>query len=139
MRYRLRSARDVMVFNLNEDDKDLRLSSHFVLGEFACQDGSPIVLLHPELPNLLEEIRHEAGGHVLKIAAYRTPSHNKEVGGKPNSKHLIGCAADITCLTLPPNVIADIAESINPGGLGRYDDFTHVDLIGINRRWDNRT
>ncbi len=34
-----------------------------------------------------------------------------------------------------PRDVYLIAKDINPGGLGGYNSFTHVDVQGINRRW----
>jgi len=40
---------------------------------------------------------------------------------------------------VPANTVADFAETLGVGGIGRYDTFTHVDVWGWNRRWDNRS
>ena len=69
---------------------------YFTLDEFNC----------PSLPNSgknmdtnfltkLEEARELAGIPFKITSGYRTKEHNKEVGGVPNSSHLIGVAADI--------------------------------------------
>ncbi len=68
--------------------------------------------------------------------------HNRDVGGVPDSQHLLGRAADIVVQKLHPDCVAAIAETIpafSNGGIGRYDDFTHLDVRedGPNR-WDER-
>ena len=70
---------------------------YFTLDEFDC----------PSLPNSgknmdtnfltkLEEAREIAGVPFKITSGYRTKEHNKEVGGVPNSSHLIGVAADVS-------------------------------------------
>jgi uncharacterized protein YcbK (DUF882 family) len=70
--------------------------NYFSLDEFNC----------PSLPdsgknmdiNFLYKLEHarELAGVPFKITSgYRTKDHNAEVGGVPNSSHLIGVAADI--------------------------------------------
>ena len=72
---------------------------YFTLDEFDC----------PSLPNSgknmdssflakLEKAREIAGIPFKITSGYRTKTHNEEVGGVPNSSHLIGVAADIACL-----------------------------------------
>ena len=69
---------------------------YFTLDEFDC----------PSLPNSgknmdsgflakLEQAREIAGIPFKITSGYRTKEHNEEVGGVPNSSHLIGVAADI--------------------------------------------
>tara|TARA_S200002703_G_C3671316_1_gene206106 strand:+ start:206 stop:556 length:351 start_codon:yes stop_codon:yes gene_type:complete len=70
--------------------------NYFTLDEFDC----------PSLPNSgknmdssflakLEQARENAGIPFKITSGYRTKEHNAEVGGVPNSSHLIGVAADI--------------------------------------------
>lgn len=150
--YRMGLYRDVRVYNLKEDSPKEKLSNHFVLGEFSCGDGSPLVLVHPGLPLLLEAIRlglTQNYGTDVSISinsGFRSVSHNIKIGGEDNSRHMFGFAADIIAFyredghkkTIPNDVVADVASLLNPGGLGRYNNFTHVDVSGINRRWDER-
>lgn len=126
---------EVQVFSLRHHGGGLALSDHFILKEFACSDGSDIVLVHPLLVVLLEEIRREAGT-VLRInSAYRSHLYNKSIGGKSKSVHLWGMAADIVSPTVPPSGIASICDDLDIGGLGVYSNFVHADIFGSFRRW----
>jgi zinc D-Ala-D-Ala carboxypeptidase len=49
------------------------------------------------LANGLESIRALVNLPILVSSGYRSPVVNKLVGGQPNSQHLTGSAADITC------------------------------------------
>lgn len=118
---------------------DTGVALHFRAKEFACTDGTDVLLIHPALPPLLEDIRSHFLSPVHITSGFRTHAHNDAVGGAENSRHLWGMAADITVDDVPPDTVADFAEALGVGGLGRYDTFTHVDVWGQNRRWDNRT
>jgi len=128
---------EVRLFSLREYGRDFRVSKHFTLKEFACADGSDIVLIHPKLPALLESIRLEFGGPLFVNSAYRSHSHNANEGGAERSKHLHGYAADIWVPGVYPSDIAAYAEQEGAGGVGRYETFTHVDVYSANRRWSN--
>jgi hypothetical protein len=76
-----------------------QLTPHFSLSEFQCQCCGQ-VLRQPalELAVRLEPVR-TIFGTITIISGYRCPNHNQQSGGKPNSAHLRGLAADIACGT----------------------------------------
>ena len=74
---------------------------------------------------------------VTITSAYRTPPHNKAVGGTTYSQHLYGRAADIKVSGASPAKVAAYAETLlpNTGGIGTYPTFTHIDVRPTKSRW----
>ena len=75
-------------------------------------------------------------------SGYRSPAHNKSVGGKTKSQHLEGRAADIVLHGMSIKqlylAIEQLIKSgtIPEGGLGLYDRFIHYDQRPSGRaRW----
>lgn len=127
---------ETIAYSLTEHGEDYRLSEHFQLKEFASADGADIVLVHPVLITLLEALRLELGGYPLHInSGYRTHSHNAAIGGKPQSRHLFGMAADLSSKHVTSREIYEVAKRVGVGGLGLYLSFCHVDVWGKDRRW----
>lgn len=126
-------------YSLRQHGPDARLSVYFRLIEFACRDGSDLVLVHPRLVMLLDQVRIRFRAPVTITSAFRTRTHNRTIGGATHSRHLYGLAADIQVRGVHPDKVARFAEILNPGGLGRYNTFTHLDVEGEGRRWDRRT
>jgi len=126
----------VYVFSLKEDG-NTTVFRNFKVKEFACKDGSDPVFISYKLGYLLQKIRGHFNAPVIINSAYRTASHNKEVGGAAFSQHLYGAAADIVVKGVDPAAVADYAEKVlgNSGGVGRYDTFTHVDTRPTKSRW----
>ena len=122
-------------------DGDAQLSPHFRRREFASKDGSDKVLVDEALVELLEAIRAAAGGAVTINSGYRSPEHNKAVGGVSHSQHLYGRAADIVVDGASPLLVGQIAEYYlgDRGGIGVYETFTHVDTRSVRSRWDQRS
>lgn len=120
------------------------VSPHFSRKELSSRDGakSPYVSeVQPELLILLERVREAWAKPVIVNCAYRSPKHNAEVGGVPNSYHVKGLAADIRPQDLAdlPKFQALCAELNADGGVGLYDTFCHVDARGSTARWDARS
>ena len=123
-------------------DGDGRVSKHFRVREFASKDGTDKVLIDDDLVKLLENIREAAGGKAVTInSGYRSPEHNKAVGGVSNSQHVKGTAADIVVAGTDPLTVGQIAEYYlnTKGGIGVYKSFTHVDTRANRSRWDQRS
>ena len=118
-------------------DGNKKVSTNFKVKEFACQDGSDPVFVDSELVTVLLKIRNHFGVAVTITSAYRTPSHNKQVGGTTFSQHCYGRAADIKVKGVAPKTVAKYAEEIlkNRGGIGVYSTFTHIDVRSDRARW----
>ena len=116
---------------------NVRLSENFRVKEFACKDGSDPVFVAAELVEVLQKIRNHFGNAVKITSAYRTPTHNKKVGGEAYSQHLYGMAADIKVSGVSPKKVAEYAEKLLPrsGGIGIYGTFTHIDVRANKSRW----
>ena len=118
---------------------DTKLSDNFTVREFACQDGSDKVLIDTDLVKILQKIRDHFGKPITINSAYRSPSHNRKVGGVSNSQHVKGTAADIAVSGVAPVEVAKYAEYIMPkkGGIGVYYGFVHIDVRTSRSRWTN--
>lgn len=112
-------------------EKNQQLSEHFTHAEFACRCCGEITV-NPMLLAALEELRTVLGGIPIHVnSGYRCEKHNAEVGGKPNSQHLVGNAADIRLDGVSPLDVAKAAKQVaafRRGGIGVYRSFTHVDV-----------
>lgn len=140
MEPRLQDPYDAHVYHVERDSYFVDpLGPHFTVSEFQCNDGTPILLLHTALVELVKRCRHEFKAPVIINSAYRTHAHNAAVGGAEDSRHVYGMAADIDVQGVPPATVADWADAVGVGGVGRYDTFTHLDVWGENRRWNLRS
>lgn len=124
----------------------MQLTDNFNLSEFASHDGTPVPknLLGnaKELAEQLQVLRHHLKKPILINSAYRSPKHNKNVGGSPNSQHLKAKAADIRVPGVSPLELFQTIEKLiqkgkmKQGGLGLYKTFVHYDTRGKKARWD---
>lgn len=125
---------------LSTEGRGTKVAEDFWLSEFQCNDGTDILLLHEALPALLQRIRDHFGDRTVTVnSAFRTAAYNEKIGGASKSRHLHGLAADIEVEGIDPRDVANFAETLDVGGIGRYNDFTHVDVYGRDRRWDKTT
>ena len=73
---------------------------------------------------------------ITLTSGYRTPERNRTIeGAAPNSQHIRGRAADIVLPGIAHGRVRDAAEIAGAPGLGRYADFTHLDVGPPGRRW----
>lgn len=69
---------------------------HFKLDEFRCPCCGEVAAAC-ELVFLLDVSRAYIGVPFRVSSGFRCVPHNREVGGAENSRHMIGCAADLPC------------------------------------------
>ena len=112
-------------------DGNKSLSPNFKIKEFACQDGTDMIVLHTDfIVDKLQKIRNYFNKPVTINSAYRSPTHNKKVGGSSNSYHVKGRAFDIVVKDVSPNEVAKYAQSIGIKGIIRYAWGVHIDSRG---------
>lgn len=121
------------------------MSKYFEDSEMVCHccGRLPDAGIDPQLYELLDDMREEAGEPLAINCSYRCYEHNLIVGGVENSEHAQSpcTAADINASCIGVDRLAEIAESCGADGVGRYydDEFVHVDVrsgrIGDSYRW----
>jgi hypothetical protein len=84
----------------------------------------------------LQSLRNRLGKPLIVRSGYRSPSHNRAVGGAPASKHMLGTAFDIAMSNHDPVTFAEAARAVGFLGFGTYprSGFMHIDL-GPARSW----
>lgn len=124
----------------------MKLTANFTLQEFACKDGTAVPEIYYKnvqaLANNLQVLRDYLNVPVIITGSgYRTPAHNKKVGGAPKSQHLTASAADINAKGYTPVQLAAVIEKLiaekkmKQGGIGIYAGFVHYDIRGKKARW----
>jgi len=108
---------------------------NFSPAEIACR-GTGQLKLHPEALDKLQALRDRLGKPLIIRSAYRSPEHNRAVGGAPRSKHMDGTAFDIAMANHDPVAFEATAREVGFLGFGFYprSGFIHVDL-GPARTW----
>jgi len=108
---------------------------NFSPAEIACR-GTGQLKLHPEALDRLQALRDRLGKPLIVRSAYRSPEHNRAVGGAPRSKHMDGTAFDIAMSNHDPAAFEAAAREVGFRGFGYYprSGFMHVDL-GPARSW----
>ncbi|MBW6496278.1 MAG: DUF882 domain-containing protein [Burkholderiaceae bacterium] len=111
---------------------------NFSPAEIACR-GTGALKLDTEAMDRLQSLRAALGKPMLVLSGYRSPAHNKAVGGAPASKHMDGTAFDIAMANHDPVAFEAAARKAGFLGFGFYprSGFMHIDL-GPAREWGER-
>lgn len=119
-----------------------QLSKNFTTKEFECKcKRSDCVdqVISKELVDKIQEVRQEFGSSIVITSGYRCLAHNRSIGSKDTSQHVLGRAADLTCkdnnklielLQKRFDAIGDARISI-----GNRANFIHVDSRRDKKRF----
>lgn len=123
----------------------MKLTENFSLSEFQCKSGEemPKEVFEniKELAKNMQVLRDHIGKPIQITSGYRSPEHNKKVGGAKASKHVLGMACDFKVKGLTPaTIIKDIevlimCDKMKQGGIGIYPTWVHYDIRNIKARW----
>ena len=133
----------VKTYSKSKDGKK-SLSAHFKVSEFQCVDGDKI-LIDDALITLLEKIREKLKCTSIRInSGYRTPKHDKAVGGSGSGQHTKGKAADIVCYNekgiINAKLVCCAAEDCGATGIGYISsNSTHIDVRTGSKWWGDET
>ena len=113
------------------------MNKYFKRSEFACKCGCGFAAVDNELLDVLTDIRETYGLPVKINSACRCEEHNRKVGGKPDSMHIKGMAADIVVEGFSPAKVEQYLLSKYPGryGIAAATTFTHIDVRDKPARW----
>lgn len=116
------------------DMKDWRWRS-FSPREIASKGDGKLVVDYDALDKL-QKLRDALGHPMILTSAYRSPAHNKRVGGAKNSKHMEGIAFDVRMENHDPHEFESVARAVGFTGFGYYQKsgFMHIDT-GPARSW----
>lgn len=106
--------------------------------EIACKGTGQLLVDETALDNL-QRLRDALGVPLIVVSAYRSPEHNRRVGGAKDSYHMKGCAFDINMSNHDPDVFEIAAREVGFRGFGYYakQGFMHIDM-GPTRSWGTR-
>ena len=101
----------------------------FSPAEIACR-GTGKLLVNEAALDKLQALRDRLGTPLIVRSAYRSPEHNRAVGGAKRSKHMEGAAFDIAMGNHDPAAFEAAAREVGFLGFGFYprSGFMHVDL-----------
>src|SRR5690606_29939959 len=111
---------------------------NFSPAEIACR-GTGKLLVNAAALDKLQALRDRLGKPLIVRSSYRSPEHNRAVGGATRSKHLDGAAFDIAMAHPHPGAFGAAAREV--GFLGcafsPRSGLIHIDL-GPARQWGER-
>ena len=102
--------------------------------EMDCK-GTGRLALDPDAMDRLQALREDIGKPFFVVSAYRSPEHNRTVGGVRRSRHMEGIAFDISMSNHSQEDFVRAAERHGFNGIGRYRTFTHIDTRPNRARW----
>lgn len=121
--------------------KSVPVSVRFDSSDFDCKCNFPSCTttnIEPRLVDALDDLFDIAGEFKIN-SGYRCKKHNRIVGGKDDSQHLIGKAVDIESLRSfsGPEMarFANEVEAFSKGGMGVAEHWIHIDVRLGRARW----
>lgn len=106
---------------------------NFTPHEVACR-GTGLLFIDHQAMDALQRFRHLIGIPFSPNSAFRTKDHNKAIGGKQHSMHLLGIAFDIPKIDTTERMVK-VAKAAGFNGIGTYRWGVHMDTRPWKARW----
>lgn len=89
---------------------------------------------------ILDALRGYYGKPIRITSTYRSLQYNRQVGSSDGSQHPKCRAIDFQIIGVSPSSVARKLKSwrkagLFKGGIGRYNEFVHIDTRGTNATW----
>lgn len=125
--------------SITERGITMQLTKNFSKAELECPCCQQI-MMHQKLLVALQSFRDDLDRPFRINSGYRCEEHNRKIGGAKNSKHVIGCAVDISIVNWEPDDIHRLlylatGYEQSPTGIGVYPTFIHFDVRDENTLW----
>lgn len=135
----------VKTFSKSKDGSK-KLTTHFIVKEFACQDGTDKILIDSNICPTLEKIFSKWAVNYIQInSGYRTPEHDKSVGGSGSGQHTKGTASDFQVMLsdgkwLDSKYICCFLQDLGVQGIGYISErAVHLDFRTSGKWWGDET
>jgi hypothetical protein len=104
--------------------------------EIACK-GTGNLVIDTQAMDMLQRLRTNLGKPLVITSAYRSPEHNRNVGGAKQSKHMDGIAFDVVMSNHDPAVFEAAARAVGFTAFGYYQksNFMHIDCRAVGATW----
>ena len=120
------------------------ITEHLKISEITCKCGCGFADLSPDIAMVFEIVRAYFDVPISVLSGCRCYAHNLTVSKAKDSRHVKGDALDLACpkgvdyeefYAFLENLIGD------RGGVGYYpkQNFVHIDLRGVRKRWSGKT
>ncbi len=105
----------------------LMLSKNFSRKEMTCNCGCGLYIYNQEYIDKLQIVRNKLKACITINSGTRCPTHNKNEGGKENSSHLYGLAADLKADNMFL-LLRYLIQEFDRIGIGSDRMFLHADI-----------
>jgi zinc D-Ala-D-Ala carboxypeptidase len=104
--------------------------------EVACK-GTGNLVIDTQAMDMLQRLRTNLGKPLVITSAYRSPEHNRNVGGAKRSKHMESIAFDVVMANHDPAVFEAAARAVGFTSFGYYQksNFMHIDCRTVGTTW----
>ena len=111
---------------------------NFRPNEMACR-GTGKLGIDEHSMDCLQSLRETLNSPLIIHSAYRSPEHNRAVGGAKHSQHLLAKAFDVSMLNHDPIHFEEIARRCGFTSFGHYpkQNFMHIDTRAVAARWNS--
>lgn len=124
------------------------IRDNFMVAEFACKDGSGIILVNSDTLDSCQIIKdhmckkYNRNISIVINSANRTAQYNEDIGGAEKSYHVSGDAVDLkvpvgfTKELFLRDIYEALGDRVEKMGIGEnYNTFVHIDCRGYKARW----